>query len=96
MKASIIYILSRFVYLLVAGIMNRKIGIDQALEYILQPGSDLERSKLSDSESDEEPTVKPKKGTMFLDGDQVNSFQEITYSKKKVLLSQIWIMLKHN
>ena len=58
-KASIIYILSRFVYLLVAGIMNRKIGIDQALEYILQPGSDLERSKLSDSESDEEPTVQP-------------------------------------
>ena len=39
--------------------MNRKIGIDQALEYILQPGSDLERSKLSDSESDEEPTVQP-------------------------------------
>ena len=40
--------------------MNRKIGIDQALEYILQPGSDLERSKLSDSESDEEPTVQPR------------------------------------
>ena len=39
--------------------MNRKIDIDQALEYILEPGSDSELSELSNSESEEEPTLQP-------------------------------------
>ena len=39
--------------------MNRKIRIDQALDYILEPGSDSELSELSDSESEEEPTLQP-------------------------------------
>ena len=39
--------------------MNRKIGTDQALEYILESGSDSELLELSDSESEEEPTLQP-------------------------------------
>ena len=57
MKASIIYVLYNFFYLPFVGIMNRKIGIDQALEYILEPGSDSEHLELSDSESEEEQTL---------------------------------------
>ena len=39
--------------------MNRKIAMDQALECNLEPGSDSELSELSDSESEEEPTLQP-------------------------------------
>ena len=40
--------------------------------------------------------MKPLKGIMFLEGDQVNPLLEIMYSKGKVLPSQIWIMIKHH
>ena len=40
--------------------------------------------------------MKPLKGIMFLEGDQVNPLLEIMYSKEKVLPSQIWIMIKHH
>ena len=39
--------------------MNTRIGIDQALEYILETGSDSELSELSNSETEEEPTLEP-------------------------------------
>ena len=39
--------------------MNRKIGFDQALEYILKPDSDSKLSKMLDSESEEESTLHP-------------------------------------
>ena len=39
--------------------MNTRIGIDQALEYILETGSDSELSVLSNSETEEEPTLEP-------------------------------------
>ena len=52
-----IYVLYKFVYLHFVCIMNRKIGTDQALEYILEPGSDSELLELSDSKSEEEPTL---------------------------------------
>ena len=39
--------------------MNRKIGTDQALEYILEPGSNSELSKLSNSESEEKSILQP-------------------------------------
>ena len=51
------YVLYNFVYLPFVGIMNKKIGIDQALEYILEPGSDSKLSELSNSESEEKPTL---------------------------------------
>ena len=54
-----IYVLYKFVYLPFVCIMNRKIGTDQALEYILESGSDSELLELSDSESEEEPTLQP-------------------------------------
>ena len=40
--------------------------------------------------------MKPLKGIMILEGDQVNPLLEIMYSKEKVLPSQIWIMIKHH
>ena len=39
--------------------MNRKIGIDQALEYILEPGSNSELSRLSNSESEGKSILQP-------------------------------------
>ena len=40
--------------------------------------------------------MKPLKGIIFLEGDQVNPLLAIMYSKEKVLPSQIWIMIKHH
>ena len=97
MKGSINYILIKFLDLLV---------VDD--EPTLQPPSKIQDDEIEstnantndpsrESENKESYLIylmKPKKETMFLDGDQVNSLQEITYSKKKLLLYQIWIMLK--
>ena len=39
--------------------------------------------------------TKPLKGIMIFDGDQVKPSLVIAYLKGKVLLSKIWIMMKH-
>ena len=56
-EASLIYVMYTFVYLLFVDLISRKICLDQALEYILEPGSDSELSGLSDFENEEEPTL---------------------------------------
>ena len=55
-EASLIYVMYTFVYLFV-DLISRKICLDQALEYILEPGSDSELSGLSDCENEEETTL---------------------------------------
>lgn len=44
MKISIIYVVYTLLYITFVGIVNREIGIEQTLEYILESGNDSELS----------------------------------------------------